>query len=50
MNNYSLYGYIYEITNLINGKTYIGQRKMTSDEGKVWDDYLGSGKAITLLG
>lgn len=38
------YGYVYEITNLINGKTYIGQRKISYD--KSWRHYLGSGKAI----
>lgn len=39
--------YIYRITNLINGKTYIGQR--TSTCGKVEDDiYFGSGKLIKL--
>jgi len=35
--------YIYEITNLVNGKTYIGQRKLA--EGRTWqtDTYRGSG-------
>lgn len=34
--------YIYEITNLVNGKTYIGQH-ITDD---LEDGYLGSGKAL----
>ena len=34
--------YIYRITNLINGKTYIGQRKYS----KLNDDYKGSGKRL----
>lgn len=40
----SKYGYVYKITNLINGKTYVGQRKIVRD--KTWDDYYGSGKLI----
>lgn len=36
------YGYIYKITNLINGKIYIGQRKYN----KTHKEYLGSGKLI----
>jgi group I intron endonuclease len=44
------YGYIYKTTNLINGKTYIGQHK-----SKDWDsNYIGSGiylkKAIKKYG
>lgn len=34
--------YIYEVTNLVNGKTYIGQH-ITDD---LEDGYLGSGKAL----
>ena len=34
-----MYGYIYKITNNINGKTYIGQHKSVSFE----DKYMGSG-------
>ena len=32
-------GFIYEWTNLINGKKYIGSHK-----GKIEDNYIGSGK------
>lgn len=35
------YGYVYKITNNINGKTYIGQRKLSLD--KSWRQYMGSG-------
>lgn len=39
-----MYGYIYKITNLVNGKIYIGQHK-----SEVFDkDYRGSGKVIKL--
>lgn len=34
--------YIYRITNLINGKTYIGQHKYK----KIKDTYMGSGKIL----
>lgn len=40
----SQYGYIYEIVNNINGKTYIGQRLLKKD--KSWEDYYGSGVLI----
>ena len=38
-----MYGYIYETTNLVNGKKYIGQRKYGLQE-----PYLGSGKYLKL--
>lgn len=38
--------YIYEITNLINGKTYIGQRKCPQDISPENDKYMGSGKHL----
>jgi len=37
-----IYYYLYEVTNLVNGKTYIGQH-ITDD---LEDGYLGSGKAL----
>jgi len=37
-----VYYYLYEVTNLVNGKTYIGQH-ITDD---LEDGYLGSGKAL----
>jgi len=36
-----MYGYIYETTNLVNGKKYIGQKKSNK-----FTNYLGSGKII----
>lgn len=38
------YGYVYRIRNKINGKTYVGQRKLSLD--KKWRQYMGSGVAI----
>lgn len=38
------YGYVYRIRNKLNGKTYIGQRKVSRD--KAWRSYMGSGSLI----
>lgn len=38
-----MYGYIYETTNLVNGKKYIGQKK---SEVFLAEKYLGSGKIL----
>lgn len=38
------YGYVYRITNLINGKTYIGQHKINKNEKFL--NYMGSGRLI----
>ena len=40
------YGYVYEITNLINNKTYIGKHRIKQNEK--WETYLGSGHLIFL--
>jgi len=40
------YGYVYRITNLVNGKTYIGQHKIV--KGEKWLSYMGSGRLIRL--
>ncbi|CAI3520069.1 hypothetical protein CIRMBP1292_01882 [Enterococcus cecorum] len=40
----NIYGFIYITTNLINGKKYLGQKKIDK-QGK-WKNYLGSGKAF----
>lgn len=37
-------GYVYEVVNLINEKTYVGRRNLNRD--KSWRQYLGSGKII----
>ena len=38
--------YIYKITNLINGKFYIGQRKCPKNKTPETDSYFGSGKRL----
>jgi hypothetical protein len=38
--NVGLYYYIYQITNLVNGKIYIGMRRCQNDPDK--DEYMGS--------
>jgi len=38
------YGYIYRITNLLDGKTYIGKHKIKKNEE--FFDYMGSGRLI----
>jgi len=42
--DFTKYGYIYRMTNLVNGKTYIGQHKIKSNEKFL--DYMGSGRII----
>lgn len=38
------YGYVYEIINSVNGKTYVGSRMLARDRS--WRQYMGSGKLI----
>lgn len=40
----NLYGFIYVTTNLLNGKKYVGQKKI--DKRSKWKSYLGSGIAL----
>lgn len=44
MNHPLPYGYVYRITNKMNGKVYVGLRKLSRD--RYWRQYLGSGKLI----
>lgn len=37
-------GYVYRVTNEINQKTYVGQRRLSRDTA--WDDYYGSGDLV----
>lgn len=43
--NISMYYYVYQITNLINGKIYVGKHKSTKHPFN--NDYYGSGKQIS---
>lgn len=43
-NNEIPMGYLYRITNKINGKTYVGRRNLSLD--KSWRQYMGSGAAV----
>ena len=47
MENERILRYIYEIKNLINGKTYIGQRTVPKGKKLTEDNYFGSGILIT---
>lgn len=38
------YGFVYITTNNLNGRMYVGQKKI--DDWGVWKNYLGSGKAL----
>lgn len=40
--------YVYRITNLINGKTYIGQHTVRTNRTITSDTYMGSGKVLHL--
>lgn len=42
--DFTKFGYIYRITNLLNSKTYIGQHKIKPNEKLL--DYMGSGRII----
>lgn len=44
VDEFNIYGYIYRIVNNINGKTYVGLRKISKDY--TWNTYWGSGKLI----
>lgn len=38
--------YIYKITNLINGKSYIGKKKHKESDTPLEESYMGSGRLI----
>lgn len=38
------FGYVYRVTNLLNRKTYIGQRRTSRDSS--WEEYYGSGLLV----
>lgn len=40
-----MYGFVYETTNLVNGKKYIGQKNY--DDNGTWKRYLGSGVVLS---
>lgn len=42
--DFSKFGYVYRVTNLINSKTYIGRHSPKNNEE--WISYMGSGRAI----
>jgi predicted nucleic acid-binding Zn-ribbon protein len=44
--NKGYFGYVYRVTNTVNGKTYVGKRYYSSDKNKLWNSYLGSGDLI----
>lgn len=41
----NVFGFIYVTTNLINGKRYVGQKKIVKNDSH-WKTYLGSGQAL----
>lgn len=41
----NIFGFVYVTTNLINGKKYVGQKKVTASDSH-WKTYLGSGRAL----
>lgn len=40
------YGFVYITTNLVNGKRYVGQRKISNRRYDYYNKYLGSGKVL----
>lgn len=39
-------GFVYETTNKVDGRKYIGRKSYDSDWGGGWEDYLGSSKLL----